>query len=165
MRIICEALAVSKLKDTLKRQLGRDAVSPDMRNFAYAFPVLQDVRHLADYDPTALFQQSDVASLIDATEVAMADFDRATDGQGEGLTGSPAGTPIERAAEPDHAASIFLGRPPSEGDIRVPARHIQAARDVDPAQLLRSCRDPVRGRRTATGFMSARMFPPKRPGR
>ncbi|MEA2831742.1 MAG: hypothetical protein QOF22_2490, partial [Bradyrhizobium sp.] len=78
MRIICEALAVSKLKDTLKRQLGRDAVSPDMRNFAYAFPVLQDVRHLADYDPTALFQQSDVASLIDATEVAMADFDRAT---------------------------------------------------------------------------------------
>jgi hypothetical protein len=58
-------------------QLWRDAVSQDMRSFANAFPVLQDVRHLADYDPTAFFQQSDVASLIDATEVAMADFDRA----------------------------------------------------------------------------------------
>jgi hypothetical protein len=77
MKAVCDALDVATLKDTLKRQMGREAVSQDMRNFANAFPVLQEARHLADYDPTAFFQQADVASLIDAADFAMANFDRA----------------------------------------------------------------------------------------
>jgi hypothetical protein len=78
MKAVCGALDVATLKDTLKRQLGREAVSQEMRNFANAFPVLQEARHLADYDPTAFFLPVDVASLIDAAEFAMAHFDRAT---------------------------------------------------------------------------------------
>lgn len=77
MRMTCEALDVSTLKDKLKRQLGRDAVSQDMRDFANAFSALQEARHLADYDPRDQFLPSDVSSLIDAADFAMTAFDQA----------------------------------------------------------------------------------------
>ena len=76
MRAICQALNVTTLRDTLKHQLGRSAVSPHMREFADSFIALQELRHLADYDPLVEFQPSDVASLVDAASVAMAAFDR-----------------------------------------------------------------------------------------
>lgn len=47
-----------------------------MREFASAFPALQEARHLADYSPSTVFLASDVDSLIDAAEVAIAAFDR-----------------------------------------------------------------------------------------
>ena len=77
MRTICEALHVSTLKDKLKRQLGRSAVSQDMRDFANVFPALQEARHLADYDPQIQFLPSDVSSLIDAADVEIMAFDQA----------------------------------------------------------------------------------------
>ncbi len=47
-----------------------------MRAFANAFPTLQEQRHFADYDPTVQFQRSDVATLMDTADIAMAAFDR-----------------------------------------------------------------------------------------
>jgi len=76
MRTVCEALNVSMLRDNLKRQLGRSAVSQDMRIFASAFPVLQDARHLADYDPQAVFLPADVSSLVSSANAPMEAFDR-----------------------------------------------------------------------------------------
>ncbi len=77
MKMVCEALQASTLKDKFRRQLRRTAVSREMRDFAEIFPALQDARHLADYDPTARFLASDVASLIDQADAAMGAFDRA----------------------------------------------------------------------------------------
>ena len=78
MKAVCEGLDVSTLKDSLKRQLGRNAVSQDMRRFASNFPVLQEARHLADYDPQGVFLHADVLSLIDTAAVAIEAFDRTT---------------------------------------------------------------------------------------
>jgi hypothetical protein len=76
MRSICEDLQVSTLKSTYVRHLRRQWVSQDLRDFAGAFPPLQEARHLADYDPVHQFLPSDVSSLIDTAEVAMEAFDR-----------------------------------------------------------------------------------------
>ena len=76
MKEICEALQPSTIKAKYAYHLRRTAVSQDMRDFAGAFPALQDARHHADYDPAAVFLPSDVSSLIDAAEVAMDAFDR-----------------------------------------------------------------------------------------
>lgn len=76
MRSTCEALQVSTLKEKYKRHLGRTAVSQDMRDFAGAFPSLQDARHLADYDPAYQLLPSNVSSLIDTAKVGMDAFDR-----------------------------------------------------------------------------------------
>ena len=77
MKTVCEALRASTLKEKFRRQLGRPAVSQDMRGFAEIFSALQDARHLADYDPAALFLTTDVLSLMDEAETALAAFDRA----------------------------------------------------------------------------------------
>lgn len=76
MKSICEALQVSTLKNKFKSHLRRTIVSQDTRDFASAFPLLQDARHPADYDPSVQFLPSDVFSLIDAAEVAIDAFDR-----------------------------------------------------------------------------------------
>jgi hypothetical protein len=76
--MVCEALRGPTLRDKYKLQLRRTAVSQDMRDFAGIFPVLQDARHLADYDPAARFRPSNVSSLIDEADTAMAAFDRVT---------------------------------------------------------------------------------------
>ena len=78
MKRTCEDLQVSTLKDRTKGLLRRSLVSEDTRDFAGSFPALQEVRHLGDYDPTARFRPSDVASLIDSAEVAIEAFDRIT---------------------------------------------------------------------------------------
>lgn len=76
MKTVCEALDVPILKDSLKRHLGRNAVSQDMRNFASNFSVLQEARHLADYDPMSVLLPVDVSSLVDAADFAMEAFDQ-----------------------------------------------------------------------------------------
>lgn len=77
MKMVCDALKASTLKDKYKHQLRRNSVSQDMREFAQTFQVLQDLRLLADYDPASRFLASDVSSLIDEAVSAMAAFDRA----------------------------------------------------------------------------------------
>jgi len=76
MRTVCEGLDTSTLRDSLKRHLVRNAVSQDMRDFANTFSVLQDARHLADYDPKAVFLSADVFSLVGSATTAMEAFDR-----------------------------------------------------------------------------------------
>ena len=51
-------------------------VSQDLRDFAGAFSALQEARHLADYDPNAVFDPTDVFDLVNAAELAMIAFDR-----------------------------------------------------------------------------------------
>jgi hypothetical protein len=77
MKEICESLQLSKLRDKDKRDLQRQSVSQDIKDFAGVFPDLQGKRHLADYDPSVQLLASDVASLVDSAEVAMQAFDRA----------------------------------------------------------------------------------------
>jgi len=77
MRQVCESLDKPTLAEAQRRQLGRTAVSQDMRNFAQVFYVLQEVRHLADYDPSFSFDPSDVLDLILEAEAGVAALDRA----------------------------------------------------------------------------------------
>ena len=75
MRETCEKLSVPVLKDKYKRILGRDALSPEARDSATAFPSLQEARHLADHDPKIRFLASDVVSMVAAAEVTMTSFE------------------------------------------------------------------------------------------
>ena len=76
MKSVCEALNVATLSKALQRQLGRTAVSQEMRDFVSAFSLLQEARHLADYDPSAGFVLSDSAALVEAADAAMTAFDQ-----------------------------------------------------------------------------------------
>lgn len=76
MKKVCDDLQLSTLKDRTKIQLHRSSISQDARDFAGSFPALQEVRHAADYDPTAQFLRSVVVSLVDGAAVAVAAFDR-----------------------------------------------------------------------------------------
>lgn len=78
MKIICLALRVSTLKDRYEQLLRRNSVSQAARDFAGAFASLQDVRHLADYDPVVEFVPAQVSALIDSADAAMSAFDRVT---------------------------------------------------------------------------------------
>lgn len=77
MRTVCQSLSQTRLGQTFARQFQRSAVSDDMRGFANSFLILQDVRHLADYDPLAEFSSIDARAFIDDAEAAIAAFDRA----------------------------------------------------------------------------------------
>ena len=81
MRDICKALDAPRLKDAWKKHLGRDAVSQDARDFTAVFGGLQEARRAADYDPRIAFSPSDVASLIEAADNALAAFDRIAPGE------------------------------------------------------------------------------------
>ncbi len=48
-----------------------------IRDFASLFIALQDMRHMADYDPTAEFHKSEVVRLIDTAQDVLRDFERA----------------------------------------------------------------------------------------
>jgi hypothetical protein len=78
MKSICESLNVPTLSKTLQQQLGRTAVSQDMRDFASDFVALQERRQLADYDPTAIFVLSDSTNQVDIADAAITAFDRVT---------------------------------------------------------------------------------------
>jgi hypothetical protein len=79
MKRICEDLNAATLKDRMKGLLRRDSVSQFTKDFASNFCVLQETRHLADYDPIVPFSPSDVASLVDADEIAVVAFDSVPD--------------------------------------------------------------------------------------
>ncbi len=75
MKMVCEALQASELKDKYKRHLRRRAVSQELRDFAGAFAELQEARQRADYDPSEELALSDVASIVDLAELAIGAFD------------------------------------------------------------------------------------------
>ncbi len=77
LRKICEAVAASSLNTKYRTALRRPSLSQDMRDFASAFPSLQEARHMADYDPAIQFDLSDAVSLVDAAATAIDAFDRA----------------------------------------------------------------------------------------
>lgn len=77
LKTVCMALQASTLTKKFRVQLRRGTVSQDIRDFATAFPKLQEARHLADYDPAVDFPPDEVASLIDSADAAIAAFDRA----------------------------------------------------------------------------------------
>ncbi len=81
MKSVCESLNVTRLSKTLQQQLGRTAVSPEMRSFAVAFTTLQEARHFADYDPSIRFILSDATGFVEEAEAAMATFDAITPGE------------------------------------------------------------------------------------
>jgi len=76
MKDVCKSLDVPFLKETLRQQFGRSAVSQGMREFANDFVTLQDARHRADYDLFAAFGLSESTAFIDLAENAMTGFDR-----------------------------------------------------------------------------------------
>ena len=76
MKDICGKILSPTLSARYQILLRKTSVSQDMRDFAKAFPAIQEARHLADYDPMTQFLPSDVSSLIDSAEVARAAFDR-----------------------------------------------------------------------------------------
>lgn len=75
MKSVCVSLNVPMLSKLLREQLGRAAVSQDMRDFGSIFAILQDARHLADYDPSATFSLSNSTDLVSLAETAMTAFD------------------------------------------------------------------------------------------
>jgi hypothetical protein len=76
MKSIYETLNVPVLSKTLQQQLGRSAVSEARRDFAGLFAALQAQRHVADYDPSAVFEFADSKDLVETAEVAISAFDR-----------------------------------------------------------------------------------------
>ena len=77
MKQICEDLAKSNLPQKVKWSLRRDVVSQGTRDFAASFPALQEIRELADYDPTVgPWNASNIADVIDLAETAIEAFDR-----------------------------------------------------------------------------------------
>ena len=76
MRAVCAAVNVARLSPTYQQQLGRASVSADMRAFAAVFPILQDARHLADYDPAVAFTPADASDRANEAASAMATFGR-----------------------------------------------------------------------------------------
>ena len=76
LKTVCDGLAATTLNSSLKQQLGRQSVSQSMRDFASAFPALQEGRLLADYDPSIRFELSDATDLVDAAETALAALER-----------------------------------------------------------------------------------------
>jgi hypothetical protein len=73
---VCLRLNAPTLSAQMKRDLGRDAVSREMRDFASVFAYLQAVRHSADYDPSYMIATTEAADQIAAAQTAMAAFDQ-----------------------------------------------------------------------------------------
>jgi uncharacterized protein (UPF0332 family) len=76
MKEVCENLIGPVLRERYRRQLRRSTVSATLRDFASSFPVLQEYRHLADYDPSLKFLASEVAAIITAAHGAVDAFER-----------------------------------------------------------------------------------------
>ena len=74
IRDALEEAAKPTLKLALRRALGRTSISPQLKVFADTFVPLQQLRHVADYDPTIKLSRSDVVDLIDDAEQALHAF-------------------------------------------------------------------------------------------
>jgi hypothetical protein len=76
IRSVCAQVCSAVLSRPLQQLFGRTAVSPDMRQFAFAFIMLQDARHQADYDPHYATDEASAARLLNEATDAIQAFDR-----------------------------------------------------------------------------------------
>ena len=74
MRRVCEAIKGSTLNRRYQDALGRTGLGIGIREFAASFPVLQEARHIADYDPRLKLVVSDVTTMIREAERAIEAF-------------------------------------------------------------------------------------------
>jgi hypothetical protein len=79
MRRLCEEVDKSSLGPRLHQQLGRAAVHPELRTFATNFVGLQQLRHMADYDPHVQLFHADAVDAVSAAEQAIDALARAPD--------------------------------------------------------------------------------------
>jgi len=78
---ICRELSARTLSVAMRRDLGRQAISDIMQEFARTLPDLQSQRHDADYDPAMVIDHAIVIELINTAEAAIAAFDGADPGE------------------------------------------------------------------------------------
>ena len=71
MKKVSAAFASGMLPQKLAPALGGSTISPDLQRIARAFPILQERRHGADYDPLRLFRRSEVLTLVSQVELAI----------------------------------------------------------------------------------------------
>lgn len=76
LKDVCKRLDVTSLAPRMQDQPSRKSVGQDMRDFASGFVALQELRELADYDPQAVFRQSDAIGSVEAANLALLAFDR-----------------------------------------------------------------------------------------
>lgn len=81
MRVAAEEIAKETPKREYRESLRGRLLSQDMRDFATEFGTLQAFRHLADYDPSVVFNHLDASALVDAAGAAIAAFHRTTEGE------------------------------------------------------------------------------------
>lgn len=76
IRRVCDAYARSSKQPFPQAlaSLNRGSADPRLVNVAAAFALLQDARHLADYDMLAIFVLSDTLELVEAARSALNDF-------------------------------------------------------------------------------------------
>lgn len=76
MRVACDELDRPSLRPRVAKALGQSGISAEARTFAAAFVTLQGLRNLADYDPQAAFERSDVTTAIVEAARGIAAFRR-----------------------------------------------------------------------------------------
>ncbi len=76
MRKVCDASARSPDRPfpLALAYLNRGAADPRLTNVAAIFGLLQDARHLADYDLLTFFVLADTLELVEAASLALDDF-------------------------------------------------------------------------------------------
>lgn len=76
MRKVCDAYARSPDRPFPQAlaHLNRGTADPSLTNVAASFGLLQDARHLADYDLLTFFVLADTLELVEAASLALDDF-------------------------------------------------------------------------------------------
>jgi hypothetical protein len=80
MKSACASFEAGSLPNSVSKPLpkngqGQVLIEPEIRKLAFVFRDLQNMRHLADYDPSERFERSEVLSLIDAVEAGIRAFE------------------------------------------------------------------------------------------
>ena len=76
MKEVTAALVRPTVPERYRNALRRRAVSRDMQDFATHFGPLEEARHLADYDPSAVFTPITASAVVDYAQAALQAFDR-----------------------------------------------------------------------------------------
>ncbi len=72
MKDICEAVTRTTPRAKYRAALGRVKLHPNLYTFCNEFVGLQQLRHLADYDPQATFFQEDALAAVASAKQAVA---------------------------------------------------------------------------------------------
>jgi len=77
----CEELAKDPLQGKPRKFFGIDAFGQELRDFANAFVQLQELRHLADYDPDYKLTMAQAQQCVDDASDAIAKLGAANDAE------------------------------------------------------------------------------------